>query len=70
MDQALYSVNAMRKNEDIALDLLKFITETTGIARPGVAATGFVATSMPRPEEQVTLLLDLYTRCLRTLEGK
>ncbi|MGC9291809.1 MAG: hypothetical protein ACP5EP_03690 [Acidobacteriaceae bacterium] len=70
MDQTSSAANGARRNEDIALDLLKFVTVTTGVARPGAPSTGFVATPSPKPEDQVTHLLDLYARCLRTVEGK
>lgn len=70
MDTAAPSTNAARRNEDIALDLLKFITATTGIARPSAQATGFVASAVSKPEDQVSLLLDLYSRCLHTVAGK
>jgi hypothetical protein len=59
-----------RRNEDIALDLLKFVAATAGIGRPAVASTGFSGASAAKPDEQVTLLLDLYSRCLKAVEGK
>lgn len=70
MDQASSAGNGPRRNEDIALDLLKFIAVTTGVARPTTPSTGFVATPSPKPEDQVAHLLELYSRCLRTVEGK
>ena len=70
MDTAAPSANAARRNEDIALDLLKFITVTTGIARPSAQATGFVPAAASKPDDQVAHLLDLYSRCLRTVAGK
>ena len=70
MDQASAVLNGSRRNEDIALDLLKFITVTAGVARTNTPATGFVASSSPKPEDQVTQLLDLYSRCLQTVQGK
>ncbi len=70
MDQASSTHNGFRRNEDIALDLLKFISSTTGIARTNTPSTGFVASSSPKPEDQVSQLLELYSRCLRTVEGK
>jgi len=60
----------IRRNEDIALDLLKFVAGTTGIGRTAVGSTGFSGASAPKPEEQVTQLLELYGRCLRAVEGK
>ncbi len=70
MDQDLSTGNGSRRNEDIALDLLKFIAVTTGVARPTTPSTGFVATPSSKPEDQVAHLLELYSRCLRTIEGK
>lgn len=70
MDQVSSVQNGSRRNEDIALDLLKFITVTAGVSRTNVPATGFVASSSPKPEDQVNHLLQLYSRCLQTVAGK
>jgi hypothetical protein len=59
-----------RRNEDIALDLLKFVASTADVGRPAAASTGFSGTSAPKPEERVGQLLDLYTKCLDAVEGK
>lgn len=59
-----------RRNEDIALDLLKFVAATTGVGRPAVGSTGFSGSPAPKPEEHVDQLLGLYTRCLAAVEGK
>lgn len=59
-----------RRNEDIALDLLKFVAGTTGVGRPAAGSTGFSGASAPKPEEHVSQLLDLYSRCLNAVEGK
>jgi hypothetical protein len=59
-----------RRNEDIALDLLKFVAGTAGVGRPAMPSTGFSGTGAPKPEEHVNQLLTLYTRCLRAVEGK
>ena len=59
-----------RRNEDIALDLLKFVAGTAGVGRGSAPSTGFVAAGAPKPEEQVTQLLELYARCLKVVEGK
>ncbi len=58
-----------RRNEDIALDLLKFVAGTTGVGRPAVPSTGFSGAAPAKPEEHVNQLLDLYTRCLKAVEG-
>ena len=59
-----------RRNEDIALDLLKFVAGTAGVGRATVGSTGFSGASAPKPEEHVTQLLELYSRCLNAVEGK
>ena len=58
-----------RRNEDIALDLLKFIAGTAGVGRPGVPSAGFSGSSAAKPDEHVNQLLELYGRCLRAVEG-
>jgi hypothetical protein len=69
MDQPS-TANAARRNQDIALDLLKFVVTSTGVARSASPATGFVAAAAPKPEDHVEQLLALYSRCLRAVEGK
>jgi hypothetical protein len=59
-----------RRNEDIALDLLKFVAATVGVGRPAAPSTGFTGTAAAKPEEHVTQLLELYSRCLKAVEGK
>jgi len=70
MDQVSASANGARRNEDIALDLLKFVAATAGVGRTAAPSTGFVSSSGPRPDEHVAQLLELYARCLRAVEGK
>jgi hypothetical protein len=59
-----------RRNEDIALDLMKFVAGTTGVGRTAAPSTGFTGTAAAKPEEQVTQLLDLYGRCLKAVSGE
>jgi hypothetical protein len=59
-----------RRNEDIALDLLKFVAGTAGMGRPAAPSTGFSGTGAPKPEEHVTQLLSLYSRCLKVVQGQ
>ena len=59
-----------RRNEDIALDLLKFVAATAGVGKPGAPSTGFTGAAASKPEDQVTQLLGLYSRCLKAVEGK
>jgi hypothetical protein len=70
MDSINSAALGARRNEDIALDLLKFVAGTAGAGRPAVGSTGFSGASAAKPEEYVNQLLDLYGRCLKAVEGK
>jgi hypothetical protein len=59
-----------RRNEDIALDLLKFVAGMAGVGKTAAPSTGFSGTSGAKPEEQVNQLLELYSRCLQAVQGK
>ena len=59
-----------RRNEDIALDLMKFVAGTAGVGKPAAPSTGFTGTTAAKPEEHVNQLLELYSRCLKAVEGK
>jgi hypothetical protein len=69
MDQPQNTPSGARRNEDIALDLFKFVASTTGAGRAAVPSTGFTASTSAKPEEHVDHLLELYTRCLKTVSG-
>ncbi len=70
MDALTNASLGSRRNEDIALDLLKFVASTAGVGRPAAPSTGFSGSGAPKPEEHVAQLLDLYSRCLKTVEGQ
>src|ERR1700747_581632 len=61
-----------RRNEDIALDLMKFDARTTGSGRTsaggGVGFTG--GGTAAKPEDYAEKLLELYGRCLGAVSGK
>lgn len=62
-----------RRNEDIALDLMKFIAMTTGYGRTsgssgGVGFQGSAAAS--KPEDYAAHLLELYGKCLNAVAKK
>lgn len=59
-----------RRNEDIALDLLKFVASTADVGRGAAGSTGFSGAGGAKPEDRVHQLLDLYSRCLKAVEGK
>jgi hypothetical protein len=58
-----------RRSEDIALDLLKFVAAHTNLSTKGTSSTGFGLPSAPKPEDQLTQLFDLYTRCRLAVES-
>jgi len=58
-----------RRNEDIALDLMKFVAGTAGVGKPAVPSTGFGGPGGAKPEEHVNQLLALYSRCLKAVQG-
>ena len=58
-----------RRNEDIALDLMKFVAGTAGVGKQAAPTTGFSGAGAAKPEEHVNQLLELYSRCLKAVEG-
>jgi hypothetical protein len=58
-----------RRNEDIALDLMKFVAGTAGVGKPAVPSTGFTGPAAIKAEEHVNQLLELYGRCLKAVQG-
>jgi hypothetical protein len=62
---------ASRRNEDIALDLMKFIAMTTGYGRTASTGVGFQGTgSAAKPEDYAAHLLELYGKCLGAVGAK
>ena len=60
-----------RRDEDIALDLMKFIAMTTAYGRTTSSGVGFQGTgSAAKPEDYAAHLLELYGKCRAAVEGK
>ena len=59
-----------RRNEDIALDLMKFVAMTAGYGKAAAASgAGFQGSgSASKPEEYSAQLLDLYRKCLEVVK--
>ena len=70
MDTAIGAGLGARRNEDIALDLMKFVAGMAGVGKPATPSTGFSGSGAAKPEEHVKELLSLYSRCLKAVEGK
>jgi hypothetical protein len=60
-----------RRDEDIALDLMKFIAMTTSYGKTTGTGVGFQGTgAAAKPEDYAAQLLELYSRCLQSVGGK
>ena len=59
-----------RRNEDIALDLMKFIANSSNIGKHSTTTTGFSGAQDKKPEDVADQLLALYSRCLDTINKK
>jgi hypothetical protein len=59
-----------RRNEDIALDMMKFIAVTTGYGRANSPGAGFQSGGDSKAEDYARHLLDLYAQCLTAVQGK
>jgi hypothetical protein len=71
MDEAIPNTAGARRNEDIALDLMKFVAMTTGYGRTTSSGVGFQGTgAATKPDEYANHLLELYGRCLQAIQAK
>ena len=60
-----------RRDEDIALDLMKFVAMTTGYGRVSSSGVGFQGGgTAAKPEDYASHLLELYGKCLDAVGGK
>jgi len=60
-----------RRDEDIALDLMKFVAMTTGYGRTSSSGVGFQGSgAAAKPEEYAGHLLELYGKCMDAVAGK
>ena len=70
MDELPTLTAGARRNEDIALDLMKFVAMTTGYGRTSSSGVGFQGSgAASKPEEYAGHLLELYGRCLHAVAG-
>jgi hypothetical protein len=71
MDESTPAASSARRNEDIALDLMKFVAMTTGYGRTTAGGVGFQGGgAAAKPEDYANHLLELYARCLQAVQNK
>ena len=71
MDETPAAASGLRRNEDIALDLMKFVAMTTGYGRTSASGVGFQGSgAAAKPEEYASHLLELYGKCIQAVAGK
>jgi len=71
MDDAPTATPGSRRNEDIALDLMKFVAMTTGYGRTSASGVGFQGSgAAAKPEDYANHLLELYGKCLDVVQRK
>jgi hypothetical protein len=71
MSDAMPMPMGSRRDEDIALDLMKFIAGTTGYGKTGSAGAGFQSpVGNQAAEEYAKHLLELYGKCLSAVQKK
>ncbi len=59
-----------RRDQDIALDMMKFIAVTTGYGRASAPGAGFQSGGESKAEDYARHLLELYGQCLTAVQGK
>ncbi len=70
MEEAPMTGLMARRNEDIALDLMKFVAMTTGYGKTAAGGVGFQGgVPASKPEEYAAHLLELYGKCLAAVKG-
>jgi hypothetical protein len=71
MEEAPNVAAGFRRNEDIALDLMKFVAMTTGYGRTSSSGVGFQGTgAAAKPEDYAAQLLELYGKCLAAVAAR
>jgi hypothetical protein len=61
--------NAKNTNNEVALEMMKFIAVQTGYGKGGGSSAGFGPKSANTPEQYAEALLELFQRCKKTVEG-
>jgi len=59
-----------RRDEDIALDMMKFIAVTTGYGKASSVGAGFQVESVSKAEDYARHLIELFGQCLTAVQKK
>ncbi len=70
MEEHAGATPGVRQNEDIALDMMKFVAVTTGYGKAGSPGAGFQGETVSKAEDYARHLLELYGQCLAAVQGK
>ena len=71
MNEIAAAMLGSRRDEDVALDLMKFIAMTTNYGKTAGSTPGFQGTSAKSgADDHAEQLLALYTKCLNTVKKK
>ena len=58
-----------RRNEDIALDLFRFIADRTDMGKAGSGVGFQTADTAKAQQDRADKMLELYSRCLASVQG-
>ena len=70
MEERGATPQGVRRDEDIALDLMKFVAVTTGYGRASSPGAGFQSGGESKAEDFARHLLELYGQCVAAVQGK
>jgi len=68
--EASAPVPGSRRDQDIALEMMKFIAVTTGYGKGGASGAGFKGGGETKADEYAHHLLELYGQCLAAVQGR
>ena len=69
-EQPITPGHGSRRDEDIALEMMKFIAVTTGYGRAGGPGAGFKSAAETKVDDYARHLIELYGQCLAAVQGK
>ena len=71
MEEHIAGAAGTRRDQDIALDMMKFIAVTTGYGRTSSSGAGFqAAAGDSKSDDYAKHLIELYGQCLAAVQGK